>query len=325
MPELSETLSLRLDALRPFVERTATLDFSGDYIFSSCLRSSLTRTFEFVDLVTKGNPDHAFFLVPALRGITEDIIYFAFLEKFPHEVRERVISHMMQLEVHQRINDQVHFFRTFRPFQPVFSAEIIDIATMKRELRTFWRENGWPQLKRDTPPTREIAQQTVPGILEQVYDFIFRLTSSTVHFNPEQLLRLGWGSIGPEEDVVLNSRFSSRHMGHYHQAKCLVYGCYLLCLYFELFEERLQANQTDLEAVQQLRKHIWREFRWPEMVTFEEMNQAVPDPEATKWPNPLIYGLYSSIMEGGFISGAQQILATQDVHSEMSNGEVPQT
>ena len=44
------------------------------------------------------------------------------------------------------------------------------------------------------------------------------------------------------------------------------------------------------------------------MVTFEEMNLPVPNPQTQKWPNLLIYSLYSVVMKEGFISGAKEIL-----------------
>ena len=159
----------------------------------------------------------------------------------------------------------------------------------------------------------------MPGILEQVYDFIYRLTSRTVHFNPELLLKQGWGTRESEEALIVNSRFSSKNMGAYHLAVCQIYGSYLLILYFELFDDILQPNQQERDAVAELRNHIWQDFRWPEMVTFEEMNQVVPDPKILKWPNSLVYSLYSVAMQEGFIAGAKEILEGIAVKSRSPN------
>ena len=321
MPDSPATLTSKLDPLRPLAERTATGKVSQADLYSACLKSSFVRTFEFVDLVSKADSDSAFFLIPALRVITEDVIYFAFLDGIPLEAREQVIRNTMHLEVHQRITDQVQFFRTFRPFQPVLSGEISSIEKIKTDLRTFWQQNGWPNLRREIPPTREIAERTVPGILEQVYDFIFRLTSSAVHFNPEILLRLGWGLSPRDGELVRDNRFSTKNMGTHHLSVCQLYGCYLLCLYFELFESYLQPNPEEREAVAALRKHTWETSRWPEMVTFEEMNQPIPDSVPARWPDVLVYALYSVIMNEGFISGAKHILEAGDKQGSKSNGE----
>ena len=311
MPDLSETLVPRLDALRPLVERTAVGDFDGTHIFLTCLRSSFVRTFEFTDMTSTGNPDSAYFWVPSLRGITEDVIYIAFLSKIGHETREQVIKNMIFLEVHQRISNQRAFFRTFRPFQPVLTNAFQDIEIIRNELQAFWRGNGWPNLRQVSPPTREVAQNAIPGMLELVYDFIYRFTSGAVHFNPEQLLKLGWGSVDPEKGTIINSRFSAKHMGPYNLATCQIYGCLLLCLYFELFDEFLEPNEKEKEAVADLRKHIWRHFRWPEMVTFEEMNITVPKSEIDKYPNFLIHAIFSVVMEEGFIAGAKEITSVE--------------
>ena len=68
-------------------------------------------------------------------------------------------------------------------------------------------------------------------------------------------------------------------MGHYHHEVIHVYGTYLFCLYFELFQELIEPNEQEKEAIEELRDHLQRIFRWPEMVTFEEMNLPVPDPD----------------------------------------------
>ena len=101
-------------------------------------------------------------------------------------------------------------------------------------------------------------------------------------------------------------------MGPYYLAVNQVYGSYLLCLYFEFFGEFLQPNQEEENTVTELRKYLLERPRWPEMVTFEEMN--VPDPLAKY--NIILRAMLvfmikekSSIMvEDGFISGAKQIL-----------------
>ena len=78
----SETLANKLDPLRPFVKRTATVYFPLKSFFSTCLISSFVRAFEFVNLVSKQEPERAIFLVPTLRGITEDIILLSLFFTF---------------------------------------------------------------------------------------------------------------------------------------------------------------------------------------------------------------------------------------------------
>ena len=303
----AETLADKLDPLRPFVKRTATVYFPLKNFFSTCLISSFVRTFEFVELAAKQEPERALFLMPALRGITEDIIYFRFLSRFPPQTRESVIGYIMGFALQEKLKWQDAFFRTFRPFQPVLQPKNVDKEEIAEHLRSFWRENGWPSLRnREVPPVRQLAEKSDPGLLEVVYDFIYRLTSDAVHFSPQILLRSGWGNL------PIDTTFSSSHMGPYYLAVNQVYGSYLLCLYFEFFGEFLEPNQEEENAIAELRKYLLERPRWPEMVTFEEMN--VPDPLAKyniilRAALTLMMEEKSSIMaEDGFISGAKQIL-----------------
>ena len=161
-------------------------------------------------------------------------------------------------------------FRKIRPFQPVFRREIIDIAQIEYAVQSFWRKNGWPKiqitLRHTHPPVRQIAEKSDPGLLDIVYDFIYRLTSGTVHFNPQILFRSGWGSTLKE--IVV----SPVNMGPYYLAVSQIYGSFIFCLYFEFFSRFLKPNREEKEAIKELRKHLLSIFRWPEIVTYEEMN-----------------------------------------------------
>ena len=101
-------------------------------------------------------------------------------------------------------------------------------------------------------------------------------------------------------------------MGSYYLAVNRVYGGYLLCLYFEFFREFLEPNQKEENAVAELRKYLLEIPRWPEMITFEELN--VSDP-TTKYSIGRLTTLAilkkatcSAMAENGFIFGAEQIL-----------------
>ena len=303
--EKSKELSSKLDPLRSFVERTSVVRFPMRRLFSACLKASFISTFELVDFVSKQNADIAFFLPPALRRPTEDVIFLRFISKIPHEEREKFIRDMMNLGTARNLKWQRLFFEKFRPFQPILKEikEQTDIAQIEDTVQSFWRKNGWLKFRIDTklhPPVRQIAEKSDPGLLDIVYDFIYRLTSGTVHFNPQILLRSGWGST--RKEVVV----SPVNMGPYYLAVSQIYGSFILCLYFEFFGRFLKPNREEKEAIKELRKHLLGIPRWPEIVTYEEMNIPIPNPGF--WPRALIHALYSIIMEEGFISGANSIL-----------------
>ena len=321
MTNVSSELTAKLDPLRPFVKRIATVRYANKKLFSSILRASFVRAFEFVDLASTQKSISASFFAPALRSITEDIIFFCFLSRFPHEVRQKTLNNMLDITISDTLHRQEAFFQTFRPFQPILPAASMDIQKVRKardELRSFWQNNGWPNLNlnRDIPPTRQIAEKSDLGVLRVVYDFIYRITSDTVHFNPHALLRSGWGDV-PREAI-----FSSRNTGGYYLAMSCIYGSYLLCLYFELFSNFLKPNQKDKDGIVGIREYLLGIPRWPEMITFEEMNLDLPRPRS--FSARLLYAIHHVIMKDGFISGAKQMIALRETQRSRSSKEVPQ-
>ena len=150
------------------------------------------------------------------------------------------------------------------------------------------------------PPVREIAAKSGEDALDIIYDYMYRLTSTTVHFSPASLLRLGWG---PHMDMDVVT-FDTKNIAPYFGGINRIYGSYLFCLYFELFPRFLRPDQDTKEAVDDLRSRIVRIFRWPEIVTFEEMN--LPTPEVNKLVAAVLLVRYSQTMDNGFISGARE-------------------
>ena len=63
-----------------------------------------------------------------------------------------------------------------------------------------------------------------------------------------------------------------------------------------------------MAAVAGLRECLLSRGRWPEMVTYEEMNLKVPDASTGEWPNMLIIALYRVISSEGFVAGMNTLL-----------------
>lgn len=85
------------------------------------------------------------------------------------------------------------------------------------------------------------------------------------------LLRSGWGP-SPKDFV-----FSAKHFHGYFEQYCSLYGAFLFCLYFEFFGSVLKPGVKPRAIVSEIRQHVLMTPRWPEMVTFEEMNQKPPE------------------------------------------------
>ena len=51
----------------------------------------------------------------------------------------------------------------------------------------------------------------------------------------------------------------------------------MFCAYFELFARFLRADASTKQAIAEIRQSLLQLPRWPEMVTFEEMNIEPPE------------------------------------------------
>ena len=280
-------------------------DFS---FFQSCLRSSLIKNYEFCQFSysNKECPEAYFFSLSTLRGIAEDLIVLGFISKLHHEDRELLIKYLQKVDLNERLSRQKVFFENYRPFQEILILAQDDsfLENHKEHVQSIWRSHGWANFKlsksRPLPPMKELAEKLSPAgdALTLLYDFIYRLTSSTVHFSPQTLLRLGWG-----EPDGSKFTFSVKHFSNFYAKFCQVYGILLLCLYFEIFKEYILAESLIEATVLNLREEILSYTRWPEMITFEEMNIQAPKKYRD---NPIPYILmHNHIFEkfkNGFLS-----------------------
>ena len=305
MAESSE-LTERLIALSSVAERNAHTNIKVDKLFVACLKASFVKAFEFACICTTINIDHTFFVVPALRSITEDLIYLRFFSTLAEGDREKLVEHLIAMQVNDKLASQRDFFGAIRPFQRVLSP--LDPTASERIIRdgrAVWKSQGfWEGLDRyGKPSARRIATRISPTFLSVMYDYMYNLTSSTVHFNPLSLLRSGWG---PD---VTHATFSTKNMSHYHFRNCQIYGGMLFCLYLELFDDYIQLDSDETSILMEYRRSLFLEPRWPEMVTFEEMNQPLPEPTHEFWLVPWVVrlGYADMVREEGFIKGIEKI------------------
>lgn len=146
-----------------------------------------------------------------------------------------------------------------------------------------------------------MARKIGAGTVDVLYDYIFRLTSETVHFNPRALFRTGWEK---ESGTKGHMTFAPSNYGRYFLAYCRIYGTFLLTIYAEFFGEALALSDPARATFKELRRALTLQSRWPEIVTFEEMNQPVPKGQE-------VLGIVQHFMvaegiEDGFIAAAEK-------------------
>lgn len=308
-------LSVRLSKLNELIERNSKAAWDPIHPYPRCVKFAFCRSFSFAKIASQQEPATAIFIVPSLRAITEDLILFRFLlQTCTPDEQNMIIKNMMLIDVWEKTKYQTKFFNKFRPFQPVLSYPVDleqQVIDAKEELANHWRKHGWSNFRANAnlPPIREMAERSDSGILEVVYDFIYRLASGEVHSTPRSLLRLSWGEYSSSSEEM-KSIFSTENLSLYYLEVAQVYSTYLFCLWFELFDNQFDASTDEIAAVSSLREYLLSITRWPEMVTFEEMNVAPPKLKVEQCSNIIIQSLFRSVSREGFVSGMETILQT---------------
>ena len=306
-----KALAGEVKLLRSLAEKNARFSWnrqdSNIHLFPVCVRAAFVKAYEFAELALNQNNGNSFFLVPSIRAITEELIILNFLSSLSGEDREFVIRFFIQFENAQSIRRQSIFFRKIRPFQPVLHDSSIFAVSkeMENKLCRIWRKNGWPKYKKrhtiGFPPIREIAQKSGVEILDVIYDYIYRLSSGAVHFQPRTLFRLGWRSA--ESEYFFSS--TRAPINSYFEDVCQVYGCFLFCLYIELFENLIEPCEKEVVTLKRLRRVLVKKPRWPEMITPEEMNIPISDPPQIA---QLVHAFFAAVMDEGFLAGSKLLL-----------------
>lgn len=247
--------------------------FKKGRTFSNCVKASFSKCYEFnLHAWNNDNSESAFFWLPTLRGICEDLIVLNYIQTIPHKERESLVAKLMSHEVQGRLETQKAFFTTSRPQQPVLKPGMSPAqkSALEDQIRKIWRAHGWPNMNRKVmPPTRQMAEKHGGDILATLYDYLFRLTSGTVHFNVVGLLRTGWGDLP-------GGTFSPSNFSTYYVMFGRIYGAFMFCSYFELLARFLRTDQEAKDTINSIRRSIIQIPRWPEMTTFEEMNVEPP-------------------------------------------------
>ncbi|MDE0510849.1 MAG: DUF5677 domain-containing protein [Gammaproteobacteria bacterium] len=211
----------------------------------------------------------SFFLIGNTRAICEDLIYTSFLSSIEKSQANKFASLFMYRSNLNSVYAQTRFFAQNNPLQPSFGSLIplaqqeTNIRGVKTDLKQLWRQHGV------TSPTVENISKKMG--LETTYGYIYHMTSNFVHFNPSILLRLGWGNepVGP-------FNFSVNHFTHYYSSVSRFLGAILFYGYCSRFPDKFTDKFSE-EYIKFITSRLESNVRWPEIVTFEEMNMEMPN------------------------------------------------
>lgn len=248
-----------------------SVDSPNERVLDALIHASVSRCIDFnvVANRTGKGAEEAFFLLSNLRGVCEDLIYLTYLCRMEEEKAEEWIRLLVRKNALEGLAIQRRFFDANNPFQLVLGGHSSKaderVSTCREDVRQFWKSVG--NRKGNRPTVRAMAKSVG---LTSTYDFIYFAASNFVHFNPQVLLRTGWGVKG--EPVT----FSIRHMHRYYQSFCGFYGAVLFIGFEASFGSSYLKTSLDAE-MSRLIDLIGRVQRWPEIITFEEMNETPPN------------------------------------------------
>jgi Family of unknown function (DUF5677) len=263
-----------LMSLHPAVMERAFHDMPKEGLFRGVLRSCFVKAFEFSQFIHSiewnDADESAYFSSAALRGICEDLIVLKFLHQLPKKIRDEVIGIQIFLISEKTVKEQTIFFKERRPFQPVISytSDPAIIEVKKQRLTEIGKSSGLWRTEKKLPPIEQMAAAIK---MRPIYDYIYRITSDTVHFNPRIAMRDGWGS-GPRD-----TRFSTLNFCKYYLNVGQTFGFLLFDLLCSSFANDLRLDQSFKKQLKALRKLVNGQVRWPEAMTYEEMNVRPPN------------------------------------------------
>lgn len=264
-----------LDELRPTLSGITKASIQDVGIYGCALRASLAKNFEFADFVNRNPPpDHGFFITSTLRGICEDLIVLSFVAALSPADRNEAVSLLMAKNVADGIAAQSAFFKAQRPWQPVLNPPAETSTDTEARLKELAKTLGWTG--RQSWPT--VWFMAKASSLLPLYSYIYAATSKWVHFSPHILLRMGWGGkldnvghVGHETEWSFTTSNFAQYYAEFNQ----VYAILLLLHLVRGPAAGIIPSGAD-SIIESLQSHLDSPLRWPEDVTFEEMNLKSP-------------------------------------------------
>ena len=251
--------------------------------------AAIAKCLEF-NLASFGNTDNdtAFFNASGLRGICEDFIALKYFRDVidPKDTQEILFAWAMK-QMADGVEKQSIFFKSNRPQQPVISYSD-KYKTMSKsnntKLKSYRSKYGWAQ---NSPRIIDMADACS---LRPLYDYLYSATSKSVHFSPHFFLRMGWGDTETDDPSF---HFSTKNFAKYYVDFSRFYGTFLFINFCETFGDNLGISDKLIDFLIVLKEYLENIIRWPEIVTFEEMNLSPPNYGAIHSLMPLVKQLDS--------------------------------
>ena len=245
----------------------------GEFSYLDVVKSAYTKCYDFAYWnFSCTEYENAFFRIPVLRGVSEDLVVLTYLLTFEDNKRLEYLKYQMEYDTIKSLVNQKKFLNRHNPKQIT-----IDPHSIIGEKRVNFI------LERPTNKNKavDLGHKLLPSIYkmaketgyEELYKYLYYATSKAVHFNPDNLLKLGWGNI--DEDGNIKATFSYKHYQNYYLAFSSFYSIFLFVEQSNKFRNTLVLSNSYIETVSEI--EIWlKSGDWPEITTFAQMNLKLP-------------------------------------------------
>ena len=214
-----------------------------------------------------------FFLVANVRAMCEELIYCSLFRLVGQQSSDELAKKLHHHALLRNVHVQTRFFALNNLQQPTLGGftdpteQEAAIEQASSAINDVWTRLGLIGAN-DRPPSIWRLSRTVG--LETTYNYAYYLTSNFVHFNPVQLLQTGWGPTeGPFSFCVDNFEGYFSNLARFLGALVFLGYCHLAS---DKFETDAANRYADTITIQ-----LQGKFRWPEITTYEEMNQTWSD------------------------------------------------
>jgi hypothetical protein len=262
-------------SMKRYVAEVTQSNLQNPDFYKIALRAALAKSYDFNSYVTGlTSSSHSFYHTATLRGMCEDLIVLRALKDIPEQDRSDLIMYLQLNETYEAMKTQEKFLEKNHP-QIILNEEHANKFSDNEFAKALaiYDKYGIPR-KYFGPSIKTLAKK---GNLLEVYDFFYSATSKWVHFSPHILLRMGWAIKGKDEPLTTATyTYTTKHFSNYYASFNAVYGTYLFGLFYESFRDELSLNPKLEKYVTELREWIDSLMRWPELITFEEMNIKTP-------------------------------------------------
>jgi hypothetical protein len=259
MLELQKYFKDLSDLKEPYIK----LRFNNNTGFKSCVVASFSKAIDLgVSLFKTTDEEEAYFKTASLRGICEEIIVLLYIDTILKPDQNKVILHLLSINLAKDLKSQEDFFLTNHAIQSVLTSSFYsDTQTPQNAIVSILSQKGINGHK--LPPVEQMAMKVN---LSELYSYMYRATSNFVHFNPGHLIRMGWGK------TMKEATFKTSHFYRYYLMFNRFYISYLIIILCKAFKERLKLKGEIWKVIKRLEKELDTYLTWPEIVTFEEMN-----------------------------------------------------